>query len=79
MQTLPSPFRSSLSVALNELLNDVDQIKSLIKKPRWKKMLSNSGEKNEVILSRIIFDLLQANDHILKTKARLAEIISQEK
>ena len=78
MQTLPSSFRSNLSSALNELLNDVEQIKHLVARPKWKRMLSETGEKNEVLLSRIVFDLIQANEHILKTKDQLAEIISSE-
>jgi len=78
MQTLPSTFRTGISAALNELLGDVDQIRNIISSPRWKNLLSKSGEKSEVLLSRIVFDLLQANDHILKTKDRLAEIMSPE-
>ena len=79
MQTLPSSFRSNLSLALNELLNDVEQIKHLVAGPKWKRMLSESGEKNEVLLSRIVFDLIQAKDHVMKTKDQLSEIISSEK
>lgn len=79
MQTLNSPFRSNISLALDDLLKDVDQIRNLIKKPRWKKLLSKSGEKDDVILSRIVFDLMQANDHIMKTREQLADVISREK
>jgi|GEM_PF-5164540 len=78
MQTLPSLFHANLSVALNELLNDVEQIRNLVKNPKWKQTLSRTEEKNEVLLSRLVFDLLQANDHILKTKEQLAEIIAPE-
>jgi hypothetical protein len=79
MQSLPSSFGSSLSAALNELLGDVDQIRNIIANPKWKNVLSKSGEKNEVLLSRLVFDLLQANDHIVKTREQLAEIMAPEK
>jgi len=83
MRTLKSSFRSSFSSALDDLLNDVEQIKSIVSNPKWKKVLSESGEKNEVLLSRLVFDLSQANDHIMKIKeqSRLlsgAGIISPE-
>jgi hypothetical protein len=66
MRTLKSSFRSNFSSALDELLNDVEQIKSIVSNPKWKQVLSESGEKNDVLLSRMVFDLSQANDHILK-------------
>jgi hypothetical protein len=83
MRTLKSSFRSSFSTALDELLDDVEQIKSIFANPKWKKMLSESGEKSEVLLSRLVFDLSQANDHILKIKEQSRmlsgpEIISSE-
>ena len=78
MQTLQTSFRSNFSHALDELLNDVEKIKSIVANPKWKKMLSESGEKNEVLLSRLVFDLSQANDHILKTKEQISGIISAE-
>ena len=79
MRTLKSTFRSNFSSAFDELVNDVDHIKSIVSNPKWKKMLSESGEKNDVILSRLVFDLSQANDHLMKTKEQIAGIISPDK
>jgi hypothetical protein len=79
MPTLNSLFGSNLSAALNELLRDAEQIRALISNPEWKRTLSGTSEKNEVLLSRLVFDLLQANDHLLKTKEHLAEIVSPQK
>jgi len=78
MRTRQSSFRSNFSSALDELLNDVDQIKSIISNPKWKKKLSAPGKENEVLLSRLVFDLTQANDHIIKTREQIAGIISQD-
>jgi len=78
MQKTPSSFRSSFSSALEEMLKDVDQIRSIISNPKWKKKLSESGEKNEVLLSRLVFDLSQANDHILKTREQISGIMAAE-
>jgi len=78
MRPRQSTFRSNFSSALDELLNDVDQIKSIIANPKWKKKLSASGKKNEVLLSRLVFDLSQANNHINKTREQIAGIISQD-
>ena len=78
MSALPSSFRSSFSSALEELLNDVEQIKTIVSNPKWKKMISNPDKKNEVLLSRLVFDLSQANDHIEKTREQINGIISPE-
>ena len=78
MQKLSSSFRSSFSYALDELLNDVEQIKSIVANPKWKKKLSESGEEKEVLLSRLVFDLSQANDHIMKTREQISGIMSAE-
>ena len=76
--SIQSSFRSSFSSNLDELFRDVEQIKSIIANPKWKKMLTESGEKNEVLLSRLVFDLSQANDHILKTREQISGILSSE-
>jgi hypothetical protein len=78
MRTFKSTFRSNFSSALDELVKDVDQIKKVVSNPKWKKKLSESGDKNDVILSRLVFDLSQANDHITKTREQIAGIMSHE-
>ena len=79
MHPSPSAFKESLSSVLDELLTDVEQIKSLLSLPNWKKIVSEPNDTNDVVLSRIVFDLGQANDHLLKTREKLAVIVSSEK
>lgn len=78
MPKFKSTIRSNFSSALDEMLSDVEKIKNIIANPKWKKKLSESGEKNEVILSRLVFDLSQANDHILKTREQISGMLSTD-
>jgi len=78
MRTLKSSFRSNFSSTFDELVNDVDLIKSIVANPKWKKMLTKSGEKTEVLFSRLVFDLSQANEHLIKTREQIAGIMSPE-
>lgn len=75
MNALPSTFKSNFTEAMDEFMEDVEAVRGIISNPEWKNQLSKAGEKGEVILSRLVFDLLQANDYLVKTKERLNEFI----
>ena len=77
MKTLSSTEtdRLMLTSALEELMADMEQIRTQLSKTEWKQLISQKGDKKDVLISRLVFDLLQANDHILKSKNRLVELM----
>ena len=71
----PSHLRSGLKDALLHLFDDTEQIRSLVHQVNILPAPPLPDEKSDVLISRLLFDMEQLNDSLVRTKTHLAALM----